>query len=83
MRQCGANAHCCVFNGYVCQYLLEDAVEGFKYSCALKLKYGTWDAVGASIENRRNVQHLMDAGGYAGLKCYEWPPDGVRCNNCG
>jgi hypothetical protein len=81
--KCGQLDHCCWFNGKVCKYLVENAAEGYRYSCGLKLKYGTWDRAMSSDEWMTDIKPLMEQIGYVGLKCNEWPPKGVKCNTCG
>ena len=83
MSNCGKTTHCCFFKGEVCQYLLENAVDGYRYSCGLRLNSDSWAEVYALPEYQQNVAPKMAEIGYPDIGCGDWPPPGKSCRDCG
>ncbi len=75
--------HCCYIKGKVCPFLEENTEKGFRWSCGLRRKLGSWDAVLANPEYQR-----VTAGAWApGVNCRDWPDgggwNGIGCSKCG
>ena len=82
MSKCGrAETHCCWF-GTACPFVVPSNVEGFKWACLLRIKYGSWAAVHAAPEYIEKVKPWMYSAGYQ-IDCGDWPPKGITCNDCG
>lgn len=83
MKKCGtADKHCCWFQGEECVFVEPSNRENYKWQCALKVKYGTWEAVHESPEYLESIKPKMLDVGYS-CNCGDWPIAGVSCNDCG
>ena len=84
MAICKGNSksHCCWFAGEPCAYLEEGTVEGRRWACGLRRKYGDWDKAVASKEYQTNIEPHF---GPQGVNCRDWPDleKGQSCNECG
>lgn len=67
----------------MCQYLKPSTADGFKWACSLREAASDWLNVYRMPEYRDNVKPKLDAAGYVDIDCGEWPPKGVKCNDCG
>lgn len=86
MPCCGnGNDHCCYVKGSPCKYLEENTVEGRRWACGLRRKYGNWDDVIASIEYQTDIvpvwgNPLEDP---TVLNCKDWPNgEGINRQIC-
>ena len=63
MKGCDRNLdeHCCGWGKYgTCKYLEKDTQKGFKWTCGLMRKYGTWEKVYATKEYKIDIVPLWD-----------------------
>ena len=83
MSKCGnAETHCCWFAGKVCIYLEEKTKEGWRWSCKIRKETGSWEEVRKDPRYLRDVIPLLNE--LDSVKhCEEWPPKGIKCNDCG
>jgi hypothetical protein len=74
--------HCCYLGSHgVCQFL-EENVEGRRWSCSLRRKLGSWQAVHSDPLYVEAIKpKLVDIG--VTVDCGDWPPPGVSCATCG
>jgi hypothetical protein len=82
MGACGRTDHCCWIVGRVCPHLEEGTVPGRRWACGLRRRLGSWAAVHASPEYRRDVRPFW-ARFRPDLDCGTWPPPGETCATCG
>ncbi len=69
----GANGtHCCYLRGVRCIHLVEN-VEGRRYACGLRIKYGSWEAMNASPEYKPIGEHWK-ANGHGFAYCETFDP---------
>ena len=84
MAVCSGNSkgHCCWFNNEPCRYLETNTVEGRKWACSLRRKYGNWDDAMASEEYQSNIEPHF---GPMNIICADWPDleKGQSCGECG
>ncbi len=81
MRCLGRNneTHCCWVDGKVCQFLEENSEPGFRWSCGLRRKLGSWDAV---IEDQGYKDGPGKHFSKFGINCRDWPGK-MECGDCG
>ena len=64
--------HCCYVNGKPCQFLEENTEQGFRWTCGLRRKLGSWDAVLKHRSYQPLKQHFAQWGyDCASYVCYE------------
>lgn len=83
------NSHCCNLGAAgVCRHLEENTEPGFRWTCGLRRKLGSWSAVLNSKEYKADVKPHLDkmcerAGVPAGtINCRDYPAP-FGCHNCG
>ncbi len=84
MGLCGTGKdHCCWLGpAGKCQHVVPSSEPGFNWACALRLREGSWELVALTDEYINEVRPKLDAAGVL-EDCWDWPPEGVKCNDCG
>jgi len=81
---CGTTStHCCWFEGVQCKFLEVSTVPGFNWSCALRRELGDWKLVHTDPRYLAEVKPKWDTLPYKDVGCGDWPPPGIKCNDCG
>ena len=69
--------HCCYINGQVCPLLEENTEPGFRWTCGLRRRLGSWDKVIAHPQYATIKAHFEKFG----YNCMTWPQK--KCGTCG
>lgn len=73
----GNGEHCCYVAGEVCRYLEENTVEGRRWACGLRRKYGSWEGVHSDPGYLAHVKPAWEANGVR--DCGDFGPLEKQC----